>query len=95
MTSKAEVIRKAKLEGKTLHFFATSMDLCYLMNSELQNKFHRYRGRVVFRGDIVKDDSGNHAVFTEQGASASHMTAAKVLDVISKLPGCSGQASGA
>ena len=38
---------------------------------------------------------GTTPFFTEQGASASHMTAAKVLDVISKLPGSSGQASGA
>ena len=30
---------------------------------------------------------------TEQGASGSDMTAAKVLDAISRLPGCSGQAS--
>ena len=43
----------------------------------------------------MKDDSGNFAVFTEQGASASHMTAARVLDVISRLPWCSGQASDA
>ena len=26
----------------------------------------------------MKDDPGNYGVFTEQGASASHMTAAKV-----------------
>ena len=32
-------------------------------------------------GDIVKDDSGAYAVFTEQGLSASQMTAAKVMDV--------------
>ena len=44
-------------------------------------------------GDTVKDDSGNYAVFTEQGASAFQMTAAKVLDVISRLPEWSGQAS--
>ena len=31
----------------------------------------------------------------KQGASASHMTAAKVLDVISRLPGCSAQTSDA
>ena len=39
----------------------------------------------------MKDDSGSHAVFTEQGSSASQKTAAKVMDVISRLPGCSGQ----
>ena len=40
-----------------------------------------------------EDDSGSYAVFTEQGSSASHTTAAKVLDVICGLPGCAGQAS--
>ena len=34
----------------------------------------------------------NTPTFTEQGSSASQMTAAKVMDVISRLPGCAGQA---
>ena len=38
-------------------------------------------------------DSGSYAVFTEQGSSASQMTAAKVMDIISRLPGCAGQAA--
>ena len=45
--------------------------------------------------DIVKDDSGSYAVFTEQGSSASQMTAAKIMDIISRLPGCDGQAADA
>ena len=45
--------------------------------------------------DIVKDDSGSYAVFTEQGSSASQMTAAKVMDIISRLLGCAGQAADA
>ena len=49
----------------------------------------------MLRGDIVKDDSGATAVFTEQGSSASQMTAAKVMDVIARLPGCDVQASDA
>ena len=55
----------------------------------------KYKGRIVLRGDIVKDDSGSHAVFTEQGSSASQMTAAKVMDIISRLQGCAGQAADA
>ena len=55
----------------------------------------KYKGRVVLRGDIVKDDSGSYAVFTEQGSSASQMTAAKIMDIISRLPGCDGQAADA
>ena len=34
----------------------------------------------------MKEDSGSYAVFTEQGSSASQMTAAKVMDIISRLP---------
>ena len=44
---------------------------------------------------IVKDDSGSYAVFTEQGSSASQMTAAKTMDIKSRLPGCAGQAADA
>ena len=55
----------------------------------------KYKGRVVLRGDIVKDDSGSYAVFTEQGSSASQMTAAKIMDILSRLPGCDGQAADA
>ena len=55
----------------------------------------KYKGRVVLRGDIVKDDLGSCAVFTEQGSSASQMTAAKIMDIISRLPGCDGQAADA
>ena len=43
----------------------------------------------------MKDDSGSYAVKTEQGSSASQMTAAKVMDIISRLPGCAGQAADA
>ena len=49
----------------------------------------------MLRGDIVKDDSGAYAVFTEHGSSASQMTAAKVMDVIARLPDCDGQAADA
>ena len=55
----------------------------------------KYKGRVVLRSDIVKDDSGSYAVFSEQRSSASQMTAAKVMDIIPRLPGCSGQAADA
>ena len=49
----------------------------------------------MLRGDIVKDDLGSYAVSTEQGSSASQMTAATGVDVISRLPGCAGQAADA
>ena len=81
-------------EGRTVHF-ASSLDLRHLKNSELEPQFQKYKGGVVLRGDIVKDDSGSYAVFTEQGSSASEMTAAKVMDIKSRLPRCAGQAADA
>ena len=82
--NKNEVIAEARNEGRTVHF-ASLMDLCHLKNSELEPQFQKYKGRVVLRGDVVKDDSGSYAVFTEQGSSSSQMTAAKIMDVISRL----------
>ena len=53
--------------------------LCYIdghlssQNAELEPKYQEYKGRVVLRGDVVKDDAGEYAVFTEQGSSASRV----------------------
>ena len=88
------MIDEARTKGAKVHF-ASLMDICHLKNAELETKHQKYKGRVVLRGDIVKDDSGSYAVFTEQGSSASQMTAAKVMDVKSRLPGCAGQAADA
>ena len=85
---------KQETKGAKVHV-ASLMDICHLKNAELEAKHQKYKGRVVFRGDIVKDDSGSYAAFTEQGSSASQMTAAKVMDIISRLPRCAGQAADA
>ena len=84
--SKKEVIDEARTKGVKVHF-ASLMDICHLKNAEVETKHQKYKGRVVLRGDIVKEDSGSHAVFTKQGSSASQMTAAEVMDIMSRLPG--------
>ena len=71
-----EVIDEARTSGAKVHF-ASMMDICHLKNAELEAKHQKFKGRVVLQGDIVKDDSGSYAVFTEQGASSSQMRAAK------------------
>ena len=72
------MIDEARTKGAKVHF-ASLMDTCHLKNAELETKHQKYKGRVVLRGDIVKDNSGSYAVFTEQGSSASQLTAAKVM----------------
>ena len=44
----------------------TLMDLCHLKNSGLELRYQKHKGRVVFRGDIVKDDSGANEVFMDR-----------------------------
>ena len=86
------MIDEERNEGRKVHF-ESLMDLRHLKYSEFEPQFQKYKGRVVLREGIVKDDSGSYAVFTEQGSSASQMTAAKIMNIISRLPGCSGQAA--
>ena len=92
--SKSEVILEAQYEQRAV-LFGTLMDIYHLKNAELEPKYQKYKGRVVLRGDIVQDDTGSYAVSTEQGSSASQMTAATVMDVIARVPDCDGQAGDA
>ena len=89
---KKEVILEAQRDKRKVHF-AALMDICHPKNAEFEPKLQKYTGRVVLCGDLMKDDSGAYAVFTEQGSSASQMTAAKVMDVMKRLPDCDGQAA--
>ena len=75
---------EAQRDKKKVHFVSL-VDMCHLKNSELGPTLQKYKGRVVLR-DIVKDGVGAY----EQGSSASQMTAAKIMDVIARLPGCDG-----
>ena len=88
------MIDEARTTGATVHS-ASVMDICHQKNAELEAKHQKYKGRVVLRCDIVKDNSCSYAVFNEQGSSASQMTAGKIMDIISRLPGFDGQAADA
>ena len=91
---KAQVIKEAKAKGEQVHF-ATLEQLCHQKNSQLEESMRKYKGRIVLRGDNVKDQEGFYAVFSEQGTSASQMSAAKFLDAIARCPGCKGEDSDA
>ena len=92
--SKKEVIDEARTKGGKVHF-ASLMDICHLKNAELEAKLQKIQRSSLLRGDFVKNDYGSFEVCTEQGSLASQMTAAKVMDIISRLPGCAGQAADA
>ena len=57
--SKKKVIDEARTSGAKVHF-ASLMDIGHLKNAELEATHPKYKGRVVLRGDIVKDNSGSY-----------------------------------
>ena len=71
--SKKEVIDEARTSGAKVHF-ALLMDIWKMLN-----------WRQNTSGDVVEDNSESYVVFTEQGSSASQMTAAEIMDIISRL----------
>ena len=92
--SKKEVIDEARTSGTTVHF-ASLMDTCHLKLLNWRQSTKNTKVELYSVVILSKDDSGFYAVFTEQGSSASQMTAAKIMDIISRLPGCDGQAADA
>ena len=91
---KAEIIKIDKRENRHIHFMSVEAR-CNEKHSELPSHLRVYKGRVICRGDTGKDETGDWAIFSEVGSSASHLTAAKPLDVIARLPGCDGENSNA
>ena len=72
---KGEVVLEAQNREKNSSFCYAEGHLSSQKNTELEPKYQKYKGRVVLRGDSVKDDASSCAVFSEQGALASQMTA--------------------
>ena len=92
--SKKEVILEAQRNKK-------KSPLCHwwtYVTSKMRRWNQNYRNTEAessSEGTFVKDDSGAYAAFTEQGSSASHMNAAKIMYVIARSPSCDGQAADA
>ena len=92
--SQSEVAQQAKMDGGLFHV-ASLMDLCHLKHSELANITNHATEIGAPGATNAKDDGGYNEVFTEQGASASQMAAAKCLRTISRNLGVTGEANDA
>ena len=87
-----EVKRESEKTGIPAHF-AELMALCFLKNAELEKALQKYKGRLVLRGDNIRDNVGAQAVLIEQGASASDLVVGKSFDVVARMPGMAGSAA--
>ena len=68
--------------------------LCVVKSSEIK-ELRGYKGRFVFQGSNIRGKFGLQQLFPDQGSGASFMTASRVMDATSLLPGCTGQQSDA
>ena len=75
--------------------FGAGFDLCVVKRLELEAANRKYNGRAMFGGHNVKDDSGMDAVLSDLGSGVSFVTACKLLDTESLLPGNMGEQSDA
>jgi len=63
-----ELIQRAKTDGEKIHL-GEIMPICSIKHFELDASHHKYKGRICFRGDIVKDEWNKPAIFQEIAAS--------------------------
>ena len=77
----ADVSAEAKRNGTKVHV-GRVFDMCVEKNSELppDNPNRKFKGRVVFEGCYVKDESNNWAIFAEIASCPAAMQAGRVTD---------------
>ena len=82
------VASEARRTGEKVHV-GKIFELCVEKGSELEkgNPLRKFKGRTVFQGNNVKDESSETALFAELGSSPANMEAAKALDCYGSAPG--------
>ena len=71
------------------------LELCYLKGSELSELEQKYKGRVAFLGDRVKDQHGATAMFEDLASSPAGMEASKFCDAYGMIAGHRSEAADA
>ena len=90
--SKKEVIDEARTKCEKLHF-ASLQDICHLKIAELEAKHKNTKVELYSEVILYKTIRGLMQYSLNNDHQASQMTAAKVMDIISRLLGCDGQAA--
>ena len=70
----SELRSNARKSGRTIKI-AELLTLCGIKHYELAPEFHRYKGRIVYRGDYITDESHNIVFFEETATTPTALTA--------------------
>jgi hypothetical protein len=91
-----DVSEEARSKGLRIHV-GRIFGICVEKNRELtpDDPRRKYKGRVVFQGNNVRDEDHCQAVFQDLGSAPATMLAARIADFVALLPGCSGEVADA
>ena len=86
VVEKSDLIANANTSGEKIHM-GDLMRICSVKLWECAAKYHKYKGRICFRGDNVRDQDGAAAVFQEMCASPTTVHSANSNLAYGCLPG--------
>jgi len=86
VVEKTELIERAKRDKDTIHL-GELMPICSIKFWEMPPEQHKYKGRICFRGDNVRDEQGAAAVFQEISANPTSVHDANSNMAYGRLPG--------
>ena len=84
----AHVAQEARDKDMTIHI-GRVFDILVVKNSELpeNHPLRKYKGRVVFEGCYVRDQTGNAAIFADLSSAPATMQVGKIADFYGSLLG--------
>jgi len=86
VTDKQDLLAWAKKKGERIHL-GDLLTLCSIKFAERTPEFWKYKGRICFRGDNVKDETGAAAVFQDLSASPTAIQAVNANIAYGCFPG--------
>ena len=72
---------KSQNQGKDKIHIGELLSLCSIKNHEMHPSFHKWKGRVVFQSNNVRDEEGLNALFAERGSSSCMSSQTKDIHV--------------
>ncbi len=94
VTERADLLAEAKRTGRKIHW-GDILTLCSIKFFEKHPDFWKYKGRICFRGDSVKDEDGAPAVFQEMSSSPAAIQSINANVAYGMIPGRSSSVSDA
>ena len=87
VAEEADVKKRAIEKGETIHL-ADLLAICSEKHVELDPSFRQLKGRVCFRGDAAKTESGNNALYQTLSASPASIVGANAIICFGLMKGC-------